>query len=135
MGNNKEKQRAEQCMRAHSYSIDIEETLVKVFDFNPLSIEDKRDIYNLQISADNIEHNPFLHIKCGLFYYLASHPNKREIVKKYISDYCFVSHMSMSEILAFIDEDDTIDSYSLQENGEEYVKRMIDDFENIVLNK
>lgn len=70
-----------------------------------------------------------------MFYYLALNPNKREIVKKYIFDYCFVSRMSMSAILVFIDEDDTIDSYFLQENGEEYVKRMIDEFENIVLNK
>lgn len=61
--------------------------------------------------------------------------NKREIVKKYMTDYCFVSQMSMSDILSFVDEEDMIDSYSLEENGEEYVKRMIADFDNIVLVK
>ncbi|MCX4340285.1 MAG: hypothetical protein OSJ72_11640 [Lachnospiraceae bacterium] len=132
---NKEKQRADQCMREHSYAIDIEETLVKVLELDPLSMEDKRDVYNLQISADNISHNPFLHIKCGLFYYLALHPDKREAVKKYISDYCFVSHMSMSDILSFVDEEDMIDSYTLEENGEKYVNRMIADFDKIVLAK
>lgn len=132
---NKEKQRAEQCMREHSYSIDIEETLVELLELNPLSIDDKRDVYNLQISADNIAHNPFLYIKCGLFYYLALHPDEREVVKKYISNYCFVSQMSMSDILSFVDEDDTIESYCLQENGEEYAKRMIADFDNIILSK
>lgn len=45
---------------------------------------DKKDVYNLQISADSITHNPFLYIKCGLFYYLALHPNEREIVKNII---------------------------------------------------
>lgn len=133
--NNKEGLRVNQCMREYSYSIDIEETLVKLLKFDPLSIEDKRDVYALQISADNIAYNSFLYIKCGLFYYLALHPNKREIVKKYIADYCFVSQMSMSDILSFVDEEDMLDSYSLEENGEEYVKRMIADFDNIVLVK
>lgn len=132
---NKEKQRADQCMREHSYAIDIEETLVKMLELDSLSMEDKRDVYNLQISADNIAHNPFLHIKCGLFYYLALHPDKREVVKKYISDYCFVAHMSMSDILSFVDEEDMIDSYVLEENGEKYVNRMIADFDKIVLAK
>ena len=109
-------------MREHSYSIDIEEALVKLLELSPLSIEDKKDVYNLQISADNISHAPFLYIKCGLFYYLALHSDEHEIVKKYISDYCFVSHMSMSDILSFVNEDDMIDSYVLEENGEEYVK-------------
>lgn len=130
---NKAELKAKQCMREHSYSIDIEETLVKLLKLDPLSMEDKRDVGNLQILADNIAHSPFLHIKCGLFYYLALYPNKREIIKKYISDYSFVSKMSMSDILSFVDEDDMIDSYVLQENGEEYVKRMIADFDKIVL--
>lgn len=132
---NKEEQRADQCMREHSYAIDIEETLVKVLELDPLSMEDKRDVYNLQISADDIAHHPFLYIKCGLFYYLALHPDRREVVKKYISDYCFVAHMSMSDILSFVDEEDMIDSYVLEENGEKYVNRMIADFDKIVLSK
>lgn len=132
---NKEEQRADQCMREHSYAIDIEETLVKVIELDPLSMEDKRDVYNLQISADDIAHYPFLYIKCGLFYYLALHPDRRELVKKYISEYCFVAHMSMSDILSFVDKEDMIDSYVLEENGEQYVKRMIADFDKIVLEK
>lgn len=52
-----------------------------------------------------------------------------------MTDYCFVSQMSMSDILSFVDEEDMIDSYSLEENGEEYVKRIIADFDNIVLVK
>lgn len=132
---NKEKRKANQCMRAHSYSISIEGILFRLLNFDPLSIEDKKDIYDLQISADDIAHNPFLYIKCGLFYYLALHPAEREIVKKYISDYCFSSQMSMSDILSFVDKDEMIDSYILGENGEKYVKRMITDFDNIVSSK
>lgn len=98
-------------------------------------MEDKRDVYNLQISADNIAHSPFLHIKCGLFHYLALHPDEREIVKKYISDYCFVAHMNMSDILSFVDEKDMIDSYVLEENGEKHVNRMIADCDKIVFGK
>ncbi len=41
--------------------------------------------------------------------------------------------MSMADILSFVTEDDEINSYSLNENGEIYVKRMIADFDNIVL--
>lgn len=131
----REKRKADQCMRAHSYSINIEETLFKLLNFDPLSIEDKKDIYDLQISADNIVHNPFLYIKCGLFYYLALHPDERETVKNYIANYCFVSQMGMSEILSFVDADEMIDTYVLGENGERYVRRMLADFDNIVLRK
>ncbi len=63
----KEKQRASQCMREHSYSVSIEGTLVKLIGLNPLSMNDKRDVVNLEISADFISHNPFYILNVGYF--------------------------------------------------------------------
>lgn len=124
--------RQEQCMRAHSYGIDIEHILSKLLDLNSVSIQDARDIPSLQIDANTCEHSPFQSIKCGLFYYLALHPGKRNEVRNYIEKYYFVADMSSSDILSFVTEDDEIDGYTLGENGEEYLERMIDDFRTIV---
>jgi len=124
--------RQEQCMRAHSYGIDIEHILSKLLDLNSVSRQDAQDIQCLQIDADTCAHLPFQNIKCGLFYYLALHPSKRSEVKNYIEKYCFVADMSTSDILSFVTEDDEIDGYTLGENGEEYLKIMINDFRAII---
>ena len=59
-------------------------------------------------------------------------PNKSQAVIDFIQKYDRIADMSAYDILSFVTKDDEIDNFTLEENGEAYLERMIEDFEAIV---
>ena len=128
----KEKKRYAQHMRQHSYGIDIEGELRKILRINYSSKEKGDYMERLQIDASECEKNPFLYIKIGLLCYITMRPNKSQAVIDFIQKYDRIADMSAYDILSFVTKDDEIDNFTLEENGEAYLERMIEDFEAIV---
>ncbi len=98
-------------------------------------IEDLR-IYRVffthSIDASDCAKHPFLTIKAGLFYYLALHPNISKTVIDFIQEYSAIADMSTYDVLSFVTKDDEINNFTLGENGEKYLEKMIEDFRTIV---
>lgn len=127
MTEEKEQKKYEQCMRQHTYGDNIEKVVRKIMGINY-----SKKLVLFEIDAGDCANHPFLTIKAGLFYYLALHPNKSQAVIDFIQKYSRVADMSTYDILSFVSKDDEIESFSLGENGEEYLEKMIEDFEAIV---
>lgn len=132
MTEEKEQKKYNQRMRQHSYGIDIEDELRKILKINYSSKEKENYMEQLEIDASECEKNPFLFIKIGLLCYITMHPNKSQAVIDFIQKYNRVADMSTYDILSFVTKDDEIDNFTLGENGEEYLEKMIEDFSAIV---
>lgn len=128
----KEQKKYEQCMRQHTYGDSIEKVVRKVMGINYSDEDGGEKLVLFEIDAGDCAKHPFLTIKAGLFYYLALHPNKSQAVIDFIQKYSGVADLSTYDILSFVTKDDEIESFSLGENGEEYLEKMIEDFEAIV---
>lgn len=128
----KEQKKYDQCAREHTYGDDIEKVVRKVMGINYSDEDGGEKLVLFEIDAGDCAKHPFLTIKAGLFYYLALHPNKSQAVIDFIQKYSRVADMSTYDILSFVTKDDEIENFSLGENGEEYLERMIDDFRAIV---
>lgn len=127
MTEEKEQKKYEQCMRQHTYGDNIEKVVRKIMGIN---YSEKLVLF--EIDASDCAKHPFLTIKAGLFYYLALHQNKSQAVIDFIQKYNRVADMSTYDILSFVTKDDEIDNFTLGENGEEYLEKMIEDFSAIV---
>lgn len=130
-----ENKRADQLQRVHSYADDIERILRHILDLKYNEPNFDNDVEALDINAITLEFCPYLDIKCGLFYYLAKNPNKKNEIANFLNKYHQVNEMAMYDILSFVTSTEEVNgsTYTIDaENGEEYMIQMIRDCGKIV---
>ena len=125
--------RADQQMRSHSYAISIEDILFKMRNLKKSEFEQG---IKYEITADDIEPNPFASIEENLQYYSKTYYGAKDKIQAFINDYDLeIMGYSMSEILSIVDNQILkfeIEEMSDIENGEEYIIKMIDELRELV---
>ena len=102
-----------------------------------------RDVFNCEryglggiVNSDFIRKQPFTAIACGLsfLYATAEFESQLEIIN-FIEEYSFFSEMSIDFILSFDTSSKVVNGINFEidfKNGEQAVKKIIDDFKKIV---
>ena len=102
-----------------------------------------RDVFNCEryglggiVNSDFIRKQPFTAIACGLsfLYATAEFESQLEIIN-FIEEYSFFSEMSIDFILSFDTSSKVVNGINFEidfKNGEQKVKKIIDDFKKIV---
>lgn len=129
--------RIEQVMRSQGHSVTIEYQLCRIMGINRMAQDGSGllDIARLHISADDVRKHPYQSMKQGLFYVLANKPSKKEEIENFLDDYAMISEMRMDDILSFATDTWTFNGgeYIIpEENGEIYIEKIIDVFEDII---
>lgn len=128
-------QRDKQVMLSQSYAIQIESLMYKVLGISKIKVGGLEYGIELGVDAGDIRQHPYYTIQHGLFYYLATHPDKKNEIIKFIQDYSFIEDMRVDDILSFVISEYEFQkiTYTLPEdNGVIYLEKMIRDFENII---
>lgn len=133
-----QEKRAAQVMHSQGHSQTIEYELCRIMGIKGLSQEDSLDVARLGITADVVRKHPYQSMKQGLFYVLAKKPHKKEEIENFLEDYSLISDMRMDDILSFATDTWNFDGWEYtipEENGEIYIEKIIEAFENIIKQK
>lgn len=132
-----QEKRDEQVMHSQWHSTTIEGELCSLLKIDRLSEEGLDDIVELGIHADNVRKNPYESMKLGLFYLLAKEPSKKAEIIKFFKKYEMISYMKMDDILSFVTSKSFYNGSECtipEENGEIFIKKIIEEFKNIIKN-
>ncbi len=111
-------------MNTHSYAIDIEHILSRVFGF------ESRGGFAGLIDADSIESNAYVSISCALGYlYAKSNNQKQKEIEKFVEDYGYYLEFGLRGLMEFETNERIINggSWSIDyENGEKAILAVIE---------